>query len=196
LARRARSEVPIQRRIHLFLRLYAELKKEPYAQAGEISISFRYGAPDEIETDTHRQEFRSYCVLFRQLISPDDAVYLRTILRDLPRHIDDAGLRARLEAALDAWKAANGIPSPLAPLVMGEFASGGQTARLYLNGGLFHSDPDLSDLWDAIGADQQRFVEYQFRQYERKVRDIFIELKRVIDEATAGGVLRDDPLDL
>jgi hypothetical protein len=127
------KDVPIQARVHLFLRLYAELKKEPYSQGGEISISFSFGGKDEgIQTNTHRQEFRSYLVLFRQLISPDDNCYLETILRELPRHVDDANLRDRLGASMDRWKAANGITSPLAPLAMGEFAAGRETARLYL----------------------------------------------------------------
>jgi hypothetical protein len=198
-ARRGRkqAEVTIQQRVHLFLRLYAELKKEPYSQGGEISISFTLGGPGEgIQTNTQRQEFRSYLVLFRQLISPDDNVYLESILRTLPRHVDDAALRERLGMAMDHWKAANGIPSPLAPLSMGEFASGRETARLYLYGGVFHSDLRLSEIWDRIGPDQQRFVEYQFRQFEGRVRNVVIELKKVIDEAREAGVLRDQPLDL
>jgi hypothetical protein len=79
---------------------------------------------------------------------------------------------------------------------LGEFASGRATARLYLYGGVFHSDVRLSAIWDAIGPDQQRFVEYQFRQYEGRVRDVVIEVKKIIDEAHEAGVLRDRPLDL
>lgn len=190
-----KQAVPIQARVHLFLRLYDELKKEPYAKGREISISFTFGGPGEgIQTNTQRQEFRSYLVLFRQLISPDDNCYIETMLRILPRHVYDAALRERLGDAMDAWKAANGIPSALAPLSLGEFASGRDTARLYLNGGVFHSDLRLSEVWDAIGPDQQRFVEYQFRQYEGKVRNVFIELKKILDEARDAGVLRDEPL--
>lgn len=190
-------QTTIQQKVHLFLRLYAELKKEPYSQGGEISISFKFGGPGEgIETNTQRQEFRSYLVLFRQLISENDNCYLETILRVLPRHVDDATLRDRLGVAMDDWKAANGIPSPLAVLSLGEFAAGKETARLYLYGGVFHSDLRLSDVWDAIGEDQQRFIEYQFRQFEGKVRNVVIELKKVIDEAREAGVRRDEPLDL
>jgi hypothetical protein len=39
-------------------------------------------------------------------------------------------------------------------------------------------------------------MEYQFRQYEARVRDVVIELKKVIDEGGEPGVLQDDPLDL
>lgn len=198
--RRARAaDVPIQARVHLFRRLYEELKKEPYAKGGPISITFRMGADSEvdvIETNTQRQEFRSYVVLFRQLISPDDNCYLETILRILPRHVDDVALRERLGQAMAAWKAANGIQSPLAVLSLGEFASGRDTARLYLNGGVFHSDLRLSQIWDAIGPDKQRFIEYEFRQYEGRVRNVFIELKKVLDEARDAKVLRDEPLTL
>jgi hypothetical protein len=80
--------------------------------------------------------------------------------------------------------------------MFGERGSGRGTARLYLNGYVFHSDPDLSDQWDALGEDQQRFFEHAFRQYEGKVRLVFIELKRVIDAAGVGGKLSDEPLDL
>ena len=84
------SQIPIQRRVHLFERLYADLKKEPYAQAIEMSISFSIGGDkDLIETNVNRQELRSYLTGFRQLISDDDPVFLPRILRLLPRHIDD-----------------------------------------------------------------------------------------------------------
>jgi len=101
----------------------------------------------------------------------------------LPRHIDDEALRARLGIAMDQWKVANGITSPLAPMVLGEFAAGRDMARLYLNGGVFHSDLRLSAIWDRIGPDQQQFVEYQFRQYEGRVRLVVIELKKILDAA-------------
>jgi hypothetical protein len=195
--RKPAAGATIQQRVGLFLRLYGELKKEPYAQGGEISITFSFGGPQAgIETNTQRQEFRSYLVLFRQLISPDDNCYLGTILQLLPRHVDDASLRDRLGNAMDGWKAANGLPSQFAPLVMGEFASGEANARLYMYGGVFHSNVRLSAIWDALGPDRQQFVEYQFRQYEGRVRIVFIELKKVIDEAREAGVLREEPLDL
>jgi len=200
VSRRRSHAIPIQRRIHLFERLYADLKaNEPYAKGGEISISFTVSRdPDRdfIETNTNRQELRSYLTGFRQFISPDDPVYLGTILHVLPRHIDDVELRARLSRAMDAWKAALGIPSVFAPIALGPYAAGSETARLYLYGGVFHSDPDLSDVWDAIGPDQQRFIEYQFRQFEGKVRLVFIEVRQVIVAAREGGFLRDEPLDL
>lgn len=198
MARRAKqAEIPIQRRIHLFERLYADMKKEPYAQGGEISITFSLGGQnDRIETNVNRQELRSYLTCFRQLISDGDPVFLPRILRLLPRHVEDAALRERLGRALDAWDAAQGLPSALAPMTLGPYASGRETARLYLNGGIFHSDPDLSDVWDSLGEDRQRFVEHAFRQFEGKVRDVFIELKRVIEAARDGGHLRDEPLDL
>ena len=88
------------------------------------------------------------------------------------------------------------MPSPIAPLSLGPYAAGSERARLHINGGVFHSDPDLSDVWDAIGPDKQRFVEHAFRQYESKVRPVVIEVKRVIEAARAGGFLRDDPLDV
>ena len=195
--RSKQAEIPIQRRIHLFERLYADLKKEPYAQGGEISISFTLGGQhDRIETNVNRQELRSYLTGFRQLISPDDPVFLPRILRLLPRHVDDAELRERLGRALDDWKAAQGFPSVFSEPMYGEWGSGRGTARLYLYGHVFHSDPDLSDRWDALGEDRQRFFEHAFRQYEGKVRLVFIELKRVIDAAREGGKLRDEPLDL
>jgi hypothetical protein len=191
--RKATGDITIQQRVGLFLRLYAELKKEPYSQRTQMSITF---SPAGTQTDTQREEFRSYLWAFRQLISPDDSAYLETILRVLPRHVDDAALRQRLGNAMDAWKAANGIPSPIAPLVMGDFASGHETARLYLYSGVAHSEPQLAAIWDSLRPSDQQFVEYQVRVYESNVRNVVIELKKVIDEANARGVLRDQPLDL
>jgi hypothetical protein len=196
-ARVRKAKVRIQDRVGLFLRLYAELTKEPYAQGVEVSISFTFGgAGDSIETNTQRQEFRSYLVLFRQLISPRDNVYLGTILGELPRHVDDQALRGRLSAATDGWEAANGIVLAFAPIALGPFASGRELARLYLYGGVFHSDLELSQIWDAAGVNQRALLEYRFRQFEGRIRLVYIELKKIIDEAREAGAMREEPLDL
>jgi hypothetical protein len=161
-----------------------------------MSITFTMGGErDTIETDVQRQEWQSYLTRFRQLISENDNTNLETILRVLPRHVDDAALRERLGKALDRLKAANGITSPLAALSMGEFASGRALARLYLNSGLSHSNVRMSAIWDSLGPDRQRSFEYQFRMYEGRVREVLIELKKIIDEAREAGVLRDEPID-
>src|SRR5436190_8784943 len=111
--RSPKGEIAILRRIHLFERLYADMKEnEPYSQVGSTSITFTIGGPAEgITTDVNRQELRSYLLAFRQLISGDNPVFLPRLLRLLVRHVDDAELRERLGRALDAWKAAQGFPS-------------------------------------------------------------------------------------
>ena len=38
--RKATADITIQQRVGLFLRLYAELKKEPYSQRTQMSITF------------------------------------------------------------------------------------------------------------------------------------------------------------
>src|ERR1700674_3082308 len=193
-------EVPIQRRVHLFLRLYAALKANPYSQQAELSITFSYGrgaGQTRVETDKpDRYVFESFMARLQQLIKDGEPVFLPKILNDLPRRIDNPELRARLAKARQLWTAAEGVPSPIAPLVLGRFASGHNLARLYLHGGVFHSDPDLSDVWDGLTADDQEFVMHAFRSYEGRVRAIIVGLKEVIDEAREGGFLRDEPLDL
>ena len=198
--RRKHRGIPIQRRVHLFLRLYAALKANPYSQRTQLRITFSGGrnpTQDRVETDKPDQYvFESFMARFQQLIKDDDPVFLPSILNELPRHIDSAELRERLFQARRLWKAAEGVPSPIAPLVLGPFASGHKLARLYLHGGIFHSDPELSDTWDALGPNDREFVIYAFMTYEGRVRDIIVELKKVIDEAREGGYLRDEPLDI
>ncbi len=200
MRRGKRLDIEMSRRVHLFERLYADLKENPYSQRTELTITFNFAAHpgwNSITTNLDdRYVWESYLIRFRQLISADDPVYLEGILRILPRYVDDEGLRRRLGSALDSWKAAQRIPALEAPLSLGTFASGRETARLYLNGGIFHSDPDLSDIWDALTQDQRRFVEHAFRSYEFKVRNVIIELKRVIERARDEALLRDRPLDL
>jgi hypothetical protein len=197
--RRKQLEIPIQRRVHLFLRLYAALKANPYSQQTELSIAFSFGRnPDQHRIETNKPDqyvFESFMARFQQLIKNDDPVFLPKILNALPRHIDNAELRERLRKARQMWTAAEGVPSPIAPLVLGAFASGHNLARLYLHGGVFHSDPELSDIWDGLTANDQEFVMHAFRTYEGRVRDIIVELKKVIDEARGGGYLRDEALD-
>ena len=70
-ARRGKQQpgLTIQQRVRLFLRLYAEMKKEPYSQGGEVSVSVTFsGGNTSVTTNTQRQEFRSYLTLFRQLM--------------------------------------------------------------------------------------------------------------------------------
>jgi hypothetical protein len=187
-------------RVHLFERLYAALKASAYNKRTEIGISFKFGPSDPdkaIEDDLpDHEEFVAFLARFQQLIKPNDEVYLPKLLGDLPRHIDNAELRERLHKTSDAFKAAQGVQSPLAALALGPFAAGEKVAKLYLHGGIFHSDPAMSEWWDRIGPNNQQMIQYEFRQYENRVRLVVIELKKVIDAAREGGHLRDKPLDL
>jgi len=71
-----------------------------------------------------QQHPESYLTRFRQLVNPGDHAYLDDLLRLLPRHVADTGLRMRLVDARRAWKAAQGVPSAAAQLSLGPFAPG------------------------------------------------------------------------
>lgn len=171
-----RPPIGIQHGVHLFERLYARLKASK-----QIAISLKFGASDAdkaIEDDLpDHKEFVTYLVRFQQLITPNDEC-------------------DRLHRASDAFKAAQGVQSPLAAVALGPFAAGEALAKLYLHGGIFHSDPAMSEWWDRIGPNNQQTVQYEFRMYESRVRNVVIELKKVIAAARDGGHLRDQPLDL
>jgi hypothetical protein len=201
MARKAkRPPISIQHRMHLFERLYAQLKASKYNDRKQIAISFKFGASDPdkaIEDDLpDHDEFVAYLARFQQLIKPNDECYLPKLLGELPRHIDNQKLRDRLHRASDAFKAAQGVHSPLAAVALGPFAAGEELAKLYLHGGIFHSDPAMSEWWDRIGPNNQQTVQYEFRMYESRVRNVVIELKKIITAARDGGHLRDQPLDL
>lgn len=194
------KSTPIQRRVYLFERLYAEMKaNEPYARGGELSITFSLGADpfdDKVETNKpDRHQFRSYLVAFRQFISPGDAVFLGALLGDLTPHVHDTGLRKRLRRATGAWNTVQEAASIPGQLTLGQFAPGRKLARLYLYGGIFHSDPTLVAIWDSLAPNDREFEEWAFRQYDGEVREVIVELKRVVEEARAGGYLRDDQVD-
>jgi hypothetical protein len=76
MPRKKQAEIPIQRRVHLFERLYADLKaNEPYAQVTTAKITFTMGGSrDRIETDVNRQELRSYLTGFPGLAPDRDFV--------------------------------------------------------------------------------------------------------------------------
>ena len=191
-------EMPIRRRIELFERVYADLKANPYRQAQDAAITFNvFGDHTEVSTNLDDEHvWISFLTGFRQMISSDDHSSLNHVLRELPPHIDDAGLRQRLREARRAWKAAQGVPSQFAPLVLGDFAAGRDLVRLYLYGGRLHTDPELSDHWQAMTPNERTFVKYQVRVYESKVRNVIVEVHKVINEALDKNVLTDEPLDL
>jgi hypothetical protein len=185
-------------RVVLFERVYAQLKANPYGQAKDVTITFNvYGDHTEVLTNLENEhEWESYLTRFRQLTLSDDHVALDHMLRELPRYVDDAGLRQRLGQAHDVWKAAQGVPSQLAPMVLGRFAPAKEMARLYLYGGIIHTDPELSDIWESMTPNEQTFVKHQFRLYESKVRNVIITVHEVIKEALAKGLFTEEPLDL
>src|SRR5690349_11373182 len=104
------TQISMAHRVVLFERVYADLKANPYGQAADIAITYSlYGDHTEVSTNIEDEHaFVSYLTSFRQMISPDDEVCLDHMLRELSRHIGDAGLRVRLREARRAWKAAQG----------------------------------------------------------------------------------------
>src|SRR5205823_10802954 len=106
--RPAAVAMPIRRRIDLFERVYASLKANPYGQAQDVAITLNFYADHtDVSTNfTNEYEWESYITRFRQLTLSDDPVSLDHMLRELPRHILDPGLRQRLATARSAWKTA------------------------------------------------------------------------------------------
>jgi len=161
------------------------MKANPYG--GEQKITFRVtlGGPEEGAQllGVDQQDFESYLTRFRQLISPRDNAYIGRLLRLVPRHIDDPGLRDRLSAARQMWDVAHGVPSPIAALSLGRFAAGTETARLYFYGvGIIHSDTDMVALWDALPKSKRQLVAWAFHQYEAKVRRVANDLHHILRE--------------
>lgn len=187
----------IQHRIALFEALYEDVKaNEPHAQASHQTLTINIGPGFEMKAELpNRQEFHSYLTKFRQFISPDEPTFIGYLFRNLPRHIDNPELRARLRTARKAWVAAEGVG--WLPLQLnGLLVTGRGVARLYLNGHVFHSDTELATAWHSMPLQLQQLVQYRFHMYEGEVRDALIELRMVIREAREGGYLRDEPLDL
>lgn len=201
MARRARKDPPIslRHRVALFLRLYEGMKQTPFGGAQRIVFRVTYGGPDEGAEvlGVDQQHLEAYLTRFRQLVQPGDHAYLGDLLRLLPGHVADDGLRQRLADARRAWKGAQGVPSPIAALVLGPFAPGSETWRLYLHGlGLFHTDPRLALLWDRLPEHRRQLVKWSFLQYESKVRRVATDLHHIIRETEEGGHWRDDLIDL
>lgn len=197
--RRKDPPLSIRHRTYLFLRVYEAMKANPYGREQKIVFRVSLGGPAEGAevVGVDQQDFESYLTRFRQLISPGDHVYLDDLLRLLPRHMDDEGLRGRLASARAAWKLAQGVPSQVALLSLGSFAAGHETARLYLYGsGIFHSDPALVALWDRLPEHKRQLVAWSFHQYEGKVRRVANDLHHILREAVEAGMWRDDPIDL
>lgn len=200
MTRRAKDPpLSIRHRVALFLRLYDGMKQNPFGGPQRITYRVTIGGPDEGAEvlGVDQQDLESYLTRFRQLISPGDHAYLADLLRDLPRHVADEGLRDRLATARAEWKAAQGVPSQIAAFTMGRFAAGRETARLYFYGvGIIHSDARMVALWDSLPEHKRQLVKWAFLQYEAKVRKVANDLHHIIREAAEGGHWRDEPIDL
>lgn len=186
-------EIPIADRARLFLRLYHDLQETPYSQLTELALTIhvKTGAT-RITTDIpNRHEFESYLARFRQLILKGEACYLGALLELLPRHIADRDLRARLKAISVMWRAANEAAPPSQPTQTGvlQFDTRNDLVELVLYGGLFHSNPRLADVWDAIGDNERNAALHGLRTYESDVRAVAHKVKEVIEIAMARGLL-------
>jgi len=176
-------------RVVMFMRLYDRLRDEPYPKDTVIEWSMsvgRDGAKTDINTDP--TEWKSYLVLFRQLISPRDSLYLAPLRRDLGPCIKHHELRRRLACARRAWLDAH-KPSFPAVLTLGEYGYPKKMNRLYLYGGLFHSDPKMSEVWARLDPGTQKTIEWAFRNYEGKVRQVVVNLRSIVNESGEKGVL-------
>jgi hypothetical protein len=175
------------------------MKQNPFGGPQKITFRVSLGGPEEGAEvlGVDQQDLESYLTRFRQLISPKDHANLEALLRDLPRHVADDGLRARLAVTRSAWIAAQGVPSQIAYMSLGRFAAGRETARLYFYGvGIIHSDPRMVALWDQLPEHKRQLVKWSFLQYEAKVRKVANDLHQILREAAEGGHWRDDPIDL
>jgi hypothetical protein len=201
MARRRKHPPPtMHNRVVLFLRLYEQMKANPFGREQKITLRVTFGGPEQgaevLGVDKH--PFESYLARFRQLIMPGDPVYLGVLLSLLPGHVADDGLRQRLAAARHEWKAAQGvIVSKYAPMMLGRSAAGYEVARLYLYGsGLMHSDPELAPIWERLDEMKRQLITWQFHHYEARVRKVANDLHHILREAAKGGHWRDDPIDL
>jgi hypothetical protein len=187
-------------RVYLFMRLHRQLKANGYtSQPQPISFEVKVGGPNQgiRVKGVDQQAFESYLTRFRQLINPGDDVHLGRMLRLLPPHLASDELRQRLAKIHAEWKFAQGITSPVAPFVLGPFAPGYQTARLYLYGsGILHSDPLLVAIWDRLPEHKRQLVTWEFHQYEGRVRRVIRDLRLILVEAAENRLWLDEPADL
>ena len=131
----------------------------------------------------------AYLARFQQLIKPTTSANYRSSSVNCRATSTNAELRELLHRASDDFKAAQGVQSPLAAVAPGPFAAGSQLAKLYLHGGIFHGDAEMSEWWDRIGPNNRQMIQYEFRMYESRVRNVVVELKKVIEAGREGGRL-------
>ena len=176
----------------MFLRIYEEMKLEPYTVGTQVGVTIGFGGSGggRVEVNTQRQEWRSYLVLFRQLISNDDAVSLAFLLKQTPRFVRDEKLKARLVAAGVALREAHKVQSIAQRLALGPYADPIRMRKLYLYGsGIFHYDDEQTGRWDALGDHLKQMIEYEIRMYEGRVRDCYVDCRNVLLEARDCGLL-------
>ncbi len=189
------SGVPMTLRVHLFETLYEDIKaNEPMAKGVESEQYVIKLWPLTVEApELNRQHWRSYLSCFRQFWSPGEPTSVAFLLKHLPRYIDRDDLRARLRTARRAWLVA-GRNGWLPEMKLNGVPVTGHMADLYLNA-MFHSDPVKTTVWHALGPEVRRLIEVRFRLFESEARDVYIELRKVIKEASEAGVLLREPLD-
>lgn len=199
--RRARPrEISIRDRATLFLRLHEALEQEPYAHIASISLTITVGPAGSgasVRTDIPvRTEFNSYLIGFRQLVSEGDEAHLGYLVRALPRHIDDAQLRERLDEARAKWKFANRrLSGPDGVVLDGvRVQTRKDLVDLFLYSGRFHSRLELSQAWELLSENNKQLVTYIFRNFIDDVRRVRHLIADVLSQAMAADKFRDDPI--
>jgi len=143
----------------------------------------------------NREQLRSYLIQFRQFLNENDPTHVGALLRQAPRYLDDAGLRDRVQEAHAMWQEAQGPGWPRFELD-GKVLTGADVAKLYLYGGMFHSDPELTARWNALSPEYRDVYQYKFMFFVNEVRAAVVALRDVLRDARAGGHLRGEPLEL
>lgn len=165
---------------------------------GDIDAPLEVKVPPAVPLSAQwpdREQWRSYLIQFRQFLNTNDPPHVGTLLRQVPRYIDDAVLRDRVGQAHALWREAQGPGWPQFELD-GEVLTGAEVATLYLNGGMFHSDPELTARWNALSPQYRDVYQYKLMFFVNDVRTAVVALRDVLREARAGGQLRREPLDL
>ncbi len=127
-----------------------------------VTLSFSAGGVRSHIKGLNMDEFRSVLAGLRQFHSPGEKVNLNHVCNILEQSGVDENTLAWVRAARQTWKR-NLKSCPSHYYLEGKPVTVEESIRLYFNGVLFHSDPQIALRWDKLDDYEKNLIIYSIR---------------------------------
>ena len=191
-------------RVDLFLELAAEIDGLRLTNTRiDLGAHFHWAEGQDLSAELppiDTDDFRSFVVAWRQLVTRAEPTHLRTVLALCTDHLTDPELRGRARFVLDRVDQVNrnDLPTerPRFALLAGEREySPWEVADLLMHGAVFHRrDRTKKAILDVMPPAWRSFLEFIFRMYIVDITQAMDVTRWILLKAKEGNALSDAPI--